>query len=202
MSNHTPSKTPPQLPELVAKWRAAQKRAEEDGVNAKTHAEAKAFDYEALAYKECADELEATLAADAGGPVPDGWKLVPMEPTREMIDAGVMFGNSPNKASIIYQNMIHAALNPPLPRDFHPDGMERTGSSPASPPVEGYDDGTGRHRDYSGRATPPEGQSALVQTALRNLPQYIGKASFSSSVDKQAALHCVAVLADALSGSK
>ena len=46
------------------------------------------------------------------------------------------------------------------------------------------------------------GEGALVQVALRNLPQYIGKASFSSSVDKQAALNCVEVLAAALTEAK
>ncbi|WP_202844730.1 hypothetical protein [Luteimonas saliphila] len=42
----------------------------------------------------------------------DGLKLVPVEPTREMIEAGIMFGNSPNKVAIIYQSMIHAATPP------------------------------------------------------------------------------------------
>jgi hypothetical protein len=46
------------------------------------------------------------------------------------------------------------------------------------------------------------GEDALVQVALRNLPQYIGKASFASSVDKQAALNCVEVLAAALTEAK
>ena len=40
-----------------------------------------------------------------------GWKLVPVEPTRKMIEAGVMFGNSPNKVSIIYQSMVIAAAS-------------------------------------------------------------------------------------------
>lgn len=60
--------------------------------------------------------------------------------------------------------------------------------------------------DATEEATKPphqdRGEGALVQVALRNLPQYIGKASFSSSVDKQAALNCVEVLAAALTEAK
>lgn len=41
--------------------------------------------------------------------VPEGYALVPVEPTREMIEAGIMFGTSPNKAAIIWQNMVIAA---------------------------------------------------------------------------------------------
>jgi len=45
----------------------------------------------------------------------------------------------------------------------------------------------------------PAGPSdALVETARRNVRQFISKASFSSSVDKQAALSCVDVLEAAL----
>lgn len=44
--------------------------------------------------------------------VPEGWVVVPREPTREMIEAGILFGNSPNKAAIIYQNMLSAAPTP------------------------------------------------------------------------------------------
>mgnify|MGYP006961048846 CR=1 FL=1 len=50
-------------------------------------------------------------SADAVREVPDGMVLVPREPTREMIEAGVMFGNSPNKVSIIYQSMVIAAAS-------------------------------------------------------------------------------------------
>jgi len=46
----------------------------------------------------------------------------------------------------------------------------------------------------------PGGQGdALVDTARRNIRQFISKASFSNSVDKQAALSCVDVLEEALS---
>lgn len=44
----------------------------------------------------------------------------------------------------------------------------------------------------------PGGQGALVDTARRNIRQFISRASFSSSVDKQAALSCVDVLEAAL----
>lgn len=70
------------------------------------------------------------------GWVPDGWKLVPVEPSREMVDSGVMFGISPNKASIIYQSMVNAVPNPPLPRDFHSDGVTRTSQDAAPQPRE------------------------------------------------------------------
>lgn len=39
---------------------------------------------------------------------PDEWVLVPKEPTQEMIDAGIMFGTSPTKVSIIWSNMLAA----------------------------------------------------------------------------------------------
>lgn len=57
-----------------------------------------------------ADNLEAD-ARSVVREVPDGMVLVPREPTREMIEAGVMFGNSPNKVSIIYQSMVIAAAS-------------------------------------------------------------------------------------------
>lgn len=56
------------------------------------------------------DNLEAD-ARTVVREVPDGMVLVPREPTREMIEAGVMFGNSPNKVSIIYQSMVIAAAS-------------------------------------------------------------------------------------------
>ena len=49
------------------------------------------------------------VTAPPAAAVPDGYALVPVEPTREMIEAGIMFGNSPNKAAIIWQNMLAAA---------------------------------------------------------------------------------------------
>jgi hypothetical protein len=42
------------------------------------------------------------------------WVLVRVEPTREMIDAGIMFGTSPNKAAIIFQSMCNASPSPPV----------------------------------------------------------------------------------------
>ncbi len=54
----------------------------------------------------------AALAAQQAVAVPEGWVVVPREPTREMIEAGILFGNSPNKAAIIYQNMLSAAPTP------------------------------------------------------------------------------------------
>lgn len=38
-----------------------------------------------------------------------GFVSVPAEPTQEMIDAGIMFGTSPTKVSIIWSNMLAAA---------------------------------------------------------------------------------------------
>lgn len=38
-----------------------------------------------------------------------GFVSVPMEPTQEMIDAGIMFGTSPTKVSIIWGSMLAAA---------------------------------------------------------------------------------------------
>lgn len=38
-----------------------------------------------------------------------GFVSVPMEPTQEMIDAGIMFGSSPTKVSIIWGSMLAAA---------------------------------------------------------------------------------------------
>lgn len=49
------------------------------------------------------------LAQQPAAAVPEGYALVPVEPTREMIEAGILFGNSPNKAAIIWQNMLAAA---------------------------------------------------------------------------------------------
>jgi len=60
--------------------------------------------------EDCA--LRAIAAARRQGQVPDGWVLVPKEPTRGMVDAGIMFGTSPNKAAMIFQNMVHAAPEP------------------------------------------------------------------------------------------
>ena len=57
------------------------------------------------------DYIAARLREPAG--VPEGWVLVPREPTLEMVEAGVMFGTSPNQAAIIFQNMVHAAPQPP-----------------------------------------------------------------------------------------
>src|SRR5690606_13708978 len=44
------------------------------------------------------------------------WSLVPHTPTPEMIDAGILFGTSPNKATIIYQSMVNAAPPPAATR--------------------------------------------------------------------------------------
>ena len=63
-----------------------------------------------LANRELA-ELRAELTR-LRAQVPEGWVVVPREPTREMIEAGILFGNSPNKAAIIYQNMLSAAPTP------------------------------------------------------------------------------------------
>ena len=38
-----------------------------------------------------------------------GFVMVPQDPTPEMIEAGILFGTSPNKACIIYQSMVNAA---------------------------------------------------------------------------------------------
>jgi len=47
-------------------------------------------------------------------------------------------------------------------------------------------------------AQPASQRDPLVDTARRNIRQFISKASFSGSVDKQAALSCVEVLEEAL----
>lgn len=39
--------------------------------------------------------------------VPDGWKLVPMEPTNDMLNAGYFTNNEANKS--IYSSMLDAA---------------------------------------------------------------------------------------------
>lgn len=65
----------------------------------------------AEAYDDAADRLEAAQALQAA---PEGgeWVLVPHVPTPEMIEAGIMFGTSPNKATIIFQSMCNAAPSP------------------------------------------------------------------------------------------
>lgn len=52
--------------------------------------------------------------------------------------------------------------------------------------------------DCAAQPSPAGHNDALVDTARRNIRQFISKASFSSSVDKQAALSCVDVLEEAL----
>lgn len=61
----TPQPGAEALRELVQRWREAQKRAETDAANAKKYADTVAYEYESLAYKECADELESLLARGA-----------------------------------------------------------------------------------------------------------------------------------------
>lgn len=48
------------------------------------------------------------LLAALEQPAQEGWVLVPVDPTPEMIEAGIMFGTSPNKACMIYQSMVNA----------------------------------------------------------------------------------------------
>ncbi|HFT6991359.1 MAG: hypothetical protein KH046_00615 [Stenotrophomonas maltophilia] len=52
--------------------------------------------------------------------------------------------------------------------------------------------------DCAAQPSPAGHNDALVDTARRNIRQFLSKASFSSSVDKQAALSCVDVLEEAL----
>lgn len=40
---------------------------------------------------------------------PEGWVLVPVEPTPEIINRGLLLGNTPNQITIIFQSMIAAA---------------------------------------------------------------------------------------------
>ena len=58
------------------------------------------------------DEIIRQALTRLHAQVPEGWVVVPAEPTREMVEAGILFGNSPNKAAIIYQNMLSAAPTP------------------------------------------------------------------------------------------
>lgn len=200
---------------------------------------------------ECGGTGEATNAAlsqTAG--VPDGWKLVPVEPTEVMCEAAMSsLGWTRSEAAAktapitpaspmmegsmkVWSAMLAAA---PAASGAHldalPDGTlsKSTAKRLAAASVseraralmaQAYRDGGYPRAAGTLEAgvidsvdscalsaieqalTQQRGEGALVQVALRNLPQYIGKASFSSSVDKQAALNCVEVLAAALTEAK
>jgi hypothetical protein len=222
----TPTKNE-SLPELVARWREAEQRAATDSTNATEDRDGLAHEYERQVYKECADELEAALTREAptDGVVGDSCDYVPGKldktaPVRVWLQIDTMGDNDdrdeewPGSEHVTWQDesiggleiqYIRAdlAATPPAPQRLaqgelkctDPDNCKRC-SEGAATPHAGIPRGTTQppHHD--------RGEDALVQVALRNLPQYIGKASFASSVDKQAALNCVEVLAAALTEAK
>lgn len=75
-------------------------------------------------------ELEAQLAAAQQG-VPQGWKLVPVEPTKEMLDAT----SWPGCAKTDYRHMLRAAPQPPAthptPQWLDAESIERAAKTMA-----------------------------------------------------------------------
>ena len=61
------------------------------------------------------DRLEAELAALRASPAsaPEGWKIVPVEPTGEMVDAGIRSLGTADK----FRAMLAAAPTPPVSED-------------------------------------------------------------------------------------
>lgn len=66
-------------------------------------------------YPGC-DAMEAAPLYAAPQPVPEGWKLVPVEPDKAMVGAGIEARNKPGSGasvSVIYRAMLAAAPEAP-----------------------------------------------------------------------------------------
>ena len=63
----------------------------------------------------CIDQLERELALLKASPAsaPEGWKIVPVEPTGEMVDAGIRSLGTADK----FRAMLAAAPTPPVSED-------------------------------------------------------------------------------------
>lgn len=84
-----------------------------DGFNEKEPDEARNLG-QCEGWNSCINEVKR-LNATAPQPVPDGWKLVPVEPTRQMMSQGhfAMAGTDRGKFRRIYQAMVAAAPEVP-----------------------------------------------------------------------------------------
>ena len=77
--------------------------------------------HEAMNFAQAALNLahvEATLAGakqleESPASVPEGWKIVPVEPTGEMVDAGIRYLGTADK----FRAMLAAAPTPPVSED-------------------------------------------------------------------------------------
>ncbi|AMG57711.1 hypothetical protein [Pantoea vagans] len=65
-----------------------------------------------LAIAEAFRALEQRAEAVEAKLVPDGWQLVPVEPTEEMINAGDQFMDGLSRLGDAYDAMVAAAPNP------------------------------------------------------------------------------------------
>ena len=61
-------------------------------------------------YSKQTDGIKKWYEPVYGAPVPEGWQLVPVEPTEEMLDAGYFTNHGANRG--IYRAMLAAAPKP------------------------------------------------------------------------------------------
>lgn len=109
---------------------------------------------ELRASRKCADDFRASLAAHQ---MPEGWALVPIDPTEKMICMGIEAYNG--KSEVAYAAMVKAAPKPPI---------HATTLAPAAPPEGILHRALQDHLARESDAAHAEGRHTIVGTLPRH----------------------------------